>query len=141
MYAYHRGAQFPPNEWTRGIDGLTFYDSVVVFEKGDRFPPFSEMNGTLEFLRRGRDQEAALLDARLSRDAVNRELNQVNHELSSANVELNRINEGLNGANEELNRANEELNRTNHDLNRVNHDLAVQSESSRLPWRRRRHEG
>lgn len=46
MHAWHsRESDFVPNDWTRSIDGVHVYDSVVVFDKAARTAPSHRMTG------------------------------------------------------------------------------------------------
>ena len=50
LHAFHsREPGFEPSEWTRTITGLHVYDSVVVFDRGNRTPPTWRLTGRPSF--------------------------------------------------------------------------------------------
>jgi hypothetical protein len=55
---YHIPGQHVVPTWTTHVDGVHFYDSVVVFEKHARYAPFSEQTGSLDYVAKARPAEA-----------------------------------------------------------------------------------
>jgi hypothetical protein len=56
--------------WQTGLDGIHVYDSVVVLDRQCRWPPFSELSGTKEFINYGREAEAVAIEVLATRDAA-----------------------------------------------------------------------
>lgn len=61
---YHRGGVAELPIWTTHVAGVHVYDSVVVFDKERRFPPFCEVTGTGSFALTDRISESTLLTYR-----------------------------------------------------------------------------
>lgn len=49
LHGYHQKDAVDP-VWTRQVDGIHVYDSVVVLDKQTRFAPFAEQNGGADFV-------------------------------------------------------------------------------------------
>jgi hypothetical protein len=50
LHAFHsRSPEHRPSDWTRTLDGIHFYDSVVVLERRDRDPPVHRKSGRPAF--------------------------------------------------------------------------------------------
>jgi hypothetical protein len=56
--------------WQTGLGGIHAYDSVVVLDRERRWPPFSEMSGTKEFINYGRDAEVVTIEILATRNAA-----------------------------------------------------------------------
>jgi len=61
---YHLGGHKDLPIWTTHVAGLHIYDSVVVFDKQRRYPPFCEVAGTGSFALQDRISESTLLTYR-----------------------------------------------------------------------------
>lgn len=48
--------------WTKQVDGIHVYDSVVILDKKRRFAPFAEQVGGAQFVWRSRDTSAAMAE-------------------------------------------------------------------------------
>lgn len=70
--------------WATDLDGVYFYDSVVVFGKQARFRPFSEVVGTSSYLFGDRFSEAVGIELLATRDVVVLERDRLRAELDRA---------------------------------------------------------
>jgi hypothetical protein len=71
LHAYHTSpAQHLDTPWQTTLAGLHVYDSVAVLDKQLRWPPFSELTGTKEFINYNREVGAIQLEVLATRDAV-----------------------------------------------------------------------
>ena len=51
VHGYHWSQEIPPTPWTDLISAVHVHDSIVVFDVGRSFAPFSEVVGSWDFLR------------------------------------------------------------------------------------------
>ncbi len=56
--------------WQMGLGGVHAYDSVVVLDRERRWPPFSELSGTKDFINYGREPAALHLEYLATREAA-----------------------------------------------------------------------
>ena len=71
LHAYHYSpARHLDAPWQTSLAGLHLYDSVVVLDKERRWPPFSELSGTKEFINYTREVGALQLEVLATRDAA-----------------------------------------------------------------------
>lgn len=82
LHAYHAPGISTESPWARGLGGVHVYDSVVVLDKAERFPPFSEMSGTSTYLRVDRNAEAAMIDLVTARDSARIQVEQLEKEIA-----------------------------------------------------------
>ena len=74
--------------WATHLDGLHFYDSIVVFDKKERFRPFNEIVGTSSYLFADRMNEVTGSELLATRDAVLAERATLVSELANLRLEL-----------------------------------------------------
>lgn len=89
MHSTHHHEIDHYSEWATHVDGMHFYDSVVVMDKGCRARPFNEVSGSSLFLMADRVSEQLALELVGSRDGARAELAEVKRELA----ELRQISE------------------------------------------------
>ncbi|MET0727310.1 MAG: class I SAM-dependent methyltransferase [Acidimicrobiales bacterium] len=136
LHRYHEPEPVEP-VWTNQVDGIHCYDSVVVFEKQQRFPPFSEQVGASEFLFLDRPASALVGEMLATRDAALTQLGQLDSsladELRVARGEVAQILPRTRELEEELNRVDTELLVTRNDL--LEAWAQVQAMRKTLSWR------
>ncbi len=119
LHRYHEREPVDP-VWTDLVDGIHCYDSVVVFEKAERFAPFSEQVGASEFLFLDRPASALVGEMLATRDAALAQLDQLDtavaDELRVARGEVAQILPQARLLEAELNRVEAELVVTRNDL-------------------------
>jgi hypothetical protein len=115
LHAYHySSAQQLDPPWQTSLAGLHLYDSVAVLDKESRWPPFSELAGTKEFINR---QVAALqVEVLATRDAALARETEAREELRIARGELAEAAERVRGAQAEADSASGELAHVRDDL-------------------------
>jgi len=69
LNGYHQKDGVEP-VWTRQVDGIHVYDSLVVLDKKTRFPPFAEQNGRADFVFGSRVQSAIASELVATRQAA-----------------------------------------------------------------------
>jgi hypothetical protein len=69
LNGYHQKDGVEP-VWTRQVDAIHVYDSLVVLDKKTRFPPFAEQNGTADFVFGPRVQSAIASELVATRQAA-----------------------------------------------------------------------
>jgi cephalosporin hydroxylase len=67
--------------WATDLDGMHWYDSVVVFDKKHRFRPFNEMAGSSSFLYADRFSEGLGVEFLATRDQALRERDSLREQL------------------------------------------------------------
>ncbi len=77
---YQRDAVEPV--WTDHVDGVHFYDSIVVFDKKARFAPFAEQVGNAEFLNYPRAAAGLITELLATRDAAIAERDALREEIA-----------------------------------------------------------
>jgi cephalosporin hydroxylase len=143
LHRYHEREPVDP-VWTSQVDGIHCYDSVVVFEKQQRFPPFSEQVGASEFLFLDRPASALVGEMLATRDAALVQLGQrdssladelraARDELRVARGEVAQILPRTRELEEELHRVDTELLVTRNDL--LEAWAQVQAMRKTLSWR------
>lgn len=71
LNAYHFSSdEHLDSPWQTKLGGIHVYDSVVVLDRERRWPPFSELSGTKEFINYGREPAALQLEYLATRDAA-----------------------------------------------------------------------
>lgn len=61
LNAYHHSRQVQLPIWATSVSSAQFFDSIVVLQKGRRYPPFCEVAGTGSFISGDRFDESMLL--------------------------------------------------------------------------------
>lgn len=90
LNGYHQKNAVDP-VWTRQVDGIHVYDSVVIFDKKTRFAPFAEQNGGAEFVFQSRMHSVIASELVATRQAA---LNERDHALQNS-AELDALREEL----------------------------------------------
>ena len=115
--------------WATDLDGLHFYDSIVVFDKLKRFRPFNEMVGSSSYLFADRFSEGISVEllatrdaARDERDAIRAELERVRADLSADRSEAGAVADPI----EELRIARGELRNSRRQLAELGNQLEEQ---------------
>ncbi len=108
--------------WATDLDGLHWYDSVVVLDKKHRFRPFNEMAGSASYLFGDRFSEGIGVELLATRDQALRERDHLRAELAALSVDeadaaeaSERVEDSWQAA-EELRLARAELQRTREQL-------------------------
>jgi hypothetical protein len=71
LHAYHHSTdQDLQPSWATSLGGVHVYDSIVVLDKASRFPPFSELSGTSDYVNSMRSAQAVQVQLRSARDAA-----------------------------------------------------------------------
>jgi hypothetical protein len=119
LHAYHLGEPVHP-VWAKQVGGVHCYDSVVVFDKERRHPPFAENAGGSDFVYVQRTTAAMVGEMLATRDAALRELSERgdagNEQLRVAAGELAALRPRTGELEAELRRVEEELTVTRNDL-------------------------
>jgi hypothetical protein len=68
LHAYHWSTATPPSPLVDLVGSVHFYDSIVVFNRSDRLPPFNEVAGNWAHLRMSRPQELVTSELLATRD-------------------------------------------------------------------------
>lgn len=74
VHGYHWSQEIPPTPWTDLISAVHVHDSIVVFDVGRSFAPFSEVVGSWDFLRLTRPQAAVQSELTATTDALAQQL-------------------------------------------------------------------
>lgn len=125
---YHQPDAVHP-VWTRQVAGIHIYDSVVVLDKGTRFPPFSEQHGGAQFVFRDRVHSSIHSELVATRQAAIEERNVLKAELASQAAatrpasELETALEEVRNLRGELADLRPRLTQTQDELDRTRHDL------------------
>jgi hypothetical protein len=103
LHAYHHSSaeQLSP-PWQTSLAAIHVYDSIAVLEKDRRWAPFSEVSGSGEFIRQGRDLEAFQLELLATRDAAVAGLASAEARATAVEAEASTLRTDLDSANEEL---------------------------------------
>ncbi len=118
---YHAGTD-PVSPWTKSIEGIHYYDSLVVFDRGDVVPPFAEVSGTFQHLREDRIAETIVAELVAERDAAlaqlkrigtrdSQEFNELRRELLDSSAKMADLKLAARSAKTDRDRANVELRR------------------------------
>jgi hypothetical protein len=103
LHAYHHSTDedlLAP--WQTALGAIHVYDSVAVLEKERRWPPFSEVSGTGEFIQFGRELDAYHLELLATRDAALTGLASAEARSADAEAQAEALRATLDSANEEL---------------------------------------
>ena len=73
LNAHHHSRSRELSVWQTHLRSVSVYDSVVVLDKGDSHPPFSEVVGTKDFVTVGRLDASREIEVLASRDAALRQ--------------------------------------------------------------------
>jgi hypothetical protein len=119
LHGYHQPA--PVHEtWTEHVDGIHWYDSVVVFDKRRRHAPFNEQVGASEFLYFQRPTSVLVGEMVATRDAAiaqaQEQASPALDELRTARGELGQLATRARETEAELGRLRTELEVTRNDL-------------------------
>lgn len=119
LHGYHQPA--PVHEtWTNHVDGIHWYDSVVVIDKRRRQAPFNEQVGASEFLYFQRPTSVLVGEILATRDAAiaqaEEQASPVLDELRAARGELGQLTTRARESEAELARLRSELDVTRNDL-------------------------
>lgn len=82
--AYHHSVDEELPSWTLTVGAIHIYDSVVVFDKEDRYAPFAEVAGTGSAFQGSRPDENALLLYRAAADLQAREAQEATRHAAEA---------------------------------------------------------
>lgn len=103
LHAYHHStAEQLAAPWQTSLAAIHLYDSIAVLEKDRRWPPFSEVSGTSEFILYGRELEAHQLELLATRDAALAGLVRAEARTAEVEAEASAVRADLDSANEEL---------------------------------------
>lgn len=81
LNGYHQRDAVDP-VWTRHVDAIHYYDSVVVFDKTTRFPPFCEQHGDASFVFGDRMQSVLASEVVATRQAALKERDTLRAEVA-----------------------------------------------------------
>jgi hypothetical protein len=73
--------------WATDLNGIHWYDSVVVLDKKHRFRPFNEMAGSASYLWADRFSEGASVEMLATRDQALRERDELREQLAQLSAE------------------------------------------------------
>jgi hypothetical protein len=111
LHAYHHSTKEElPAPWQTSLAGIHLYDSIAVLEKDRRWPPFSEVSGTSEFIQYGRELEAYQLELLATRDAAVAGMARAEARATEAEAETTAVRADLDSATEELAHVRGDLN-------------------------------
>lgn len=103
LHAYHHSTEEQlPAPWQTSLAAIHLYDSIAVLEKERRWPPFSEVSGTSEFIQYGRELEAYQLELLATRDAALAGLARAEARATEVEAEAAAVRADLDSAHEEL---------------------------------------
>lgn len=132
LHAYHfsrEAALAPP--WQTVLAGLHVYDSVVVLDRDEHWPPFNEVSGTAEFVHYGRPAAVGHLELLATRDAAVAQVADAQRRLAEAEArdaapadELRTLRGELRDARERTGTLHEEVLSLQQELEHVRSDLA-----------------
>jgi len=88
--AHHFSKDQDLSVWQRCLRGVHVFDSIVVLEKGDSYPPFSELVGTKQFAMPTRERESFDLELLATRDAAIAQRDAARAERDALREELGR---------------------------------------------------
>ena len=110
LHAYHySSAEQLETPWQTSLAGLHLYDSVAVLDKQTRWPPFSELAGTKEFINYDREAGALQLEVLATRDAALAKEAEAREELRIVRGELVEATDRTGRSQAETDLANDEL--------------------------------
>lgn len=117
--------------WATELDGIHWYDSIVVLDKKHRFRPFNEMSGSASFLWADRFSEGLGVEMLATRDQAMHERDELRARLAeltaaeTAGEQTTRLTEAWR-VEEELRVARSELARVHDELSQFGEQLAGQ---------------
>ena len=88
--AHHFSREQDLNVWQRCLRAVHVFDSMVVLEKAESYPPFSELVGTKQFALPTRERESYDLELLATRDAAIAQRDALRAELDEVKTELAR---------------------------------------------------
>ena len=88
LHARHDNTIDSDSVWATEVDGVHFYDSVVVLDKAHRFRPFNEVAGTSSFVFAERFNEIIGNELVATRDAALRERDELRAAIAAAGGEV-----------------------------------------------------
>lgn len=127
MHSRHHSGIDRHSVWATELDGMHWYDSVVVFDKKHRFRPFNEMAGSASYLWADRFSEGVAVEMLATRDQALRDRDELREklaQLTTADTDTERA-ERLEAAW----RTEEELRIARSELRRAQAQLAEQGSS------------
>jgi hypothetical protein len=133
LHSRHHAGIDRTSVWANEVDGMHWYDSVVVLDKKHRFRPFNEMAGSASYIWADRFSEGLGVEMLATRDQALHDRDQLREELALAHANETDDEKSEHVANawrtsEELRLARSELVRTRQRLAELGGELSSQEE-------------
>jgi hypothetical protein len=115
LHARHSGEVDRDSIWAQELDGMHFYDSIVVLDKALRFRSFNEISGSSSYIFTARFHEVLAAEAIAVRDAARTDVDRLRLDLATAEGEagvkgiVDRLESERQATDDELRRTRAEL--------------------------------